>query len=86
MAQKGNDPAKWEKLLTVLDEKLQLGLLDYLRRVTAYHFEDDVLFIEPGSKADEEYLKREGVFQQLNLLAQDAVKVDRVKVRPAPVP
>ena len=83
MVAKGNEPERWEKLLAVLDEKLQLGLLDYLRRVAAYHFEEDILYIEPGSKADEEYFKREAAFQQLNLLAQDAVKVDKVKIRPA---
>jgi len=83
MVAKGNEPERWEKLLAVLDEKLQLGLLDYLRRVAAYHFEEDILYIEPGSKSDEEYFKREAAFQQLNLLAQDAVKVDKVKIRPA---
>lgn len=82
MASKGNNPQAWEKLLNHLDDKLQLGLLDHMKRVAAYHIEDDILFIEPGSKSDEDYLKREGVFQQLNLLAQDAIKVERVKIRP----
>jgi hypothetical protein len=78
--QRGNNPDSWQKLMTALDEKLQLGLLDYLRRVSGYHFENDNLYIEPGSKADEEYLKRESVFQQLNLLAQDAINVREVRI------
>lgn len=81
MNSKGNNPETWEKLLNHLDDKLQLGLLDHLKRVAAYHIEDDILLIEAGSKSDEEYLKREGVFQQLTLLAQDAIKIDKVKIR-----
>jgi len=80
-AAKGNDPERWEKLLTLLDEKLQLGLLDYLNRVNSYHFEADTLFIEPGSEADTTYLKRDPVLRQLELFAQDATKVERVKLK-----
>ena len=78
---KGNDPQRWELLLSVLDEKLQLGLLDYVSRVTSYHFEDDTLFIEPGSEADMAYLKRDAVLRQLELFAQDACKIERVKIK-----
>lgn len=80
-SKKGNFPEKWEKLLEVLDDKLQLGLLEHLRRVTAYHIEEDVLYIEPGSPADEEYLKRDSTFQQLEVLAADAIQVDKVKLK-----
>ena len=79
---KGNNPALWEKFLADLDEKLQLGLLDRLRRVQAYHFESDTLFLEPGSKEDEAYLQKGAQFTQLCLLAQDSTKVTEVKLRP----
>ncbi|MCB0309725.1 MAG: hypothetical protein KDD42_00740 [Bdellovibrionales bacterium] len=78
---KGNDPQRWEKLLTALDEKLQLGLLDYLSRVSSYHFEAETLYIEPSSQEDEEYLKRDTNLHQLELLAQDAVGIEKVRVR-----
>lgn len=78
---KGNDAQRWEKLLTVLDDKLQLGLLDYVSRVTSFHFEADVLFIEPGNEADLAYLKRDTVLRQLELFAQDACKVETVKIK-----
>lgn len=71
----------WEKLLTELDEKLQLGLLDHLKRIASYHFEDDILFVEPGTAEDEKYLTKDSVLQQLELLAQVACKVDRVKIK-----
>jgi len=80
-SQKGNRPELWERLLEVLDEKLQLGLLDHLRRVHSYHFEDDNLYIVPGSTLDEEYLRRDATFHQLQIFAQDIVKVDRVKIK-----
>ncbi len=80
-SKKGNNPEKWEKLLETLDEKLQLGLLEHLRRVTAYHIEDDILYVEPGSEADEEYLKRDSTFQQLEVLAADAIQIDKVKLK-----
>jgi hypothetical protein len=78
---KGNSPERWEKLLESLDEKLQLGLLDKLKKITAYHFEADILYIQPGSPEDEEYLKKDSVLQQLEFLAQDAVKVEKVKLK-----
>ena len=78
---KGNDPARWEKLLANLDEKLQLGLLEYLRRVNAYHFEEDILYIEPANQEDHQYLEQDAVFQQLQIYAQHAVGVDKVKLK-----
>jgi hypothetical protein len=78
---KGNNPQLWQKFLDALDEKLQLGLLNYLQRISAYHFEEDILYIEPGSADDSEYLSRDSVLQHLQLLAQDAIKVERVKIK-----
>lgn len=78
---KGNNPELWEKLLNDLDEKLQLGLLDHLRRASSYHFEEDVLYIEPGSPESEKYLTKHAVLQQLQLLAQDAVGVEKIKIK-----
>lgn len=77
---KGNRPELWEKFLEHLDDKLQLGLLDQMRRVSSYHFESDVLYIQPSSESDYEYLKEGSHFQQLEILAQAALKVDRVKL------
>lgn len=79
-ATKGNDPKRWDKLLIELDEKLQLGLLEHMRRVSSYHFEGDVLYVEPGSEEDKEYLKRDATFQQLVFLAQEAVGIEKVKL------
>ncbi len=78
---KGNNPELWDKLLAVLDDKLQLGLLEHMRRVTTYHFEDDILFLEPGTPEDSNYLSKETVFHHLQLLAQDAVKIERIKLK-----
>lgn len=83
-AKKGNDPERWEKLIALLDEKLQLGLLDYLSRVTTYHFEAETLYIEPLNEVDAAYLKRDSTLQQLQLLAQDATGVEKVRIKPAP--
>jgi hypothetical protein len=80
-ATKGNNPEAWNKLLAVLDDKLQLGLLDHLTKVAAYHIEDDTLYLEPASEEEASYLRRDSVMQQLQLLAQDAIKIDRVKIK-----
>lgn len=77
---KGNNPELWQKLLSELDGKLQLGLLDRLRRVNAYHFETEILFIEPATPEDESYFLKGATLQQLALLAQDATNVDDVKI------
>ena len=80
-AAKGNNPTLWEKFLADVDEKLQLGLLDRLRRVKAYHFESDTLFLEAGTPDDDAYLRKGATFTQLELLAQDSTKVRVVKIR-----
>lgn len=80
---KGNNPERWQRLLDALDEKLQLGLLNYLQRISSYHFEGDDLYIEPGSPEDADYLRRDSVLHHLQLLSQDAVKVERVKIKTA---
>jgi hypothetical protein len=77
----GNNPVQWSKLLELLDEKLQLGLLDKLRRITAYHFEAETLIIEPGSSDDEGYLQKPATKQQLAVFAQDATGVTEIKIR-----
>jgi hypothetical protein len=81
---KGNNPEVWGKLLDLVDEKLQLGLLDKLRRVTSYHIEDRTLFIEAGSADDHKYLTKAGNVQQLALLAQDAINVKEVVIKEQP--
>lgn len=70
----------WNKLLELLDDKLQLGLLDHLERAKSYHLEDNTLFIHPANAEDKEYLTRDTVFQQLALLAKDAIKVKEVEI------
>ena len=77
---KGNRPELWEKFLEHLDDKLQLGLLDQMRRVSSYHFESDILYIQPSSESDYDYLREGNHFQQLEILAQAALKIDRVKL------
>jgi hypothetical protein len=78
---KGNNPDLWERLLQALDEKLQLGLLDHLRRVKAYHFESQTLLLDPGTQEIEDYLKREGILQTLKIFAQDSIRIEEVQVK-----
>lgn len=85
-AEKGNSPELWNKLLDFLDERLQLGLLEHLRKVAAYHFEDGILFIQPASAEEFNYLSKDSVLHHLELLAQEAVRVDKVKIRPVGSP
>ena len=80
---KGNDPERWEKLLTALDAKLQLGLLEHLRRISSYHFEANVLHLEPANQAEAEYLKKDAVRHQLEIMAQDAIGITALKVENA---
>lgn len=78
---KGNDRGRWEKYLNALDEKLQLGLLDHLRKVAGYHFEGDVLYIEPATAEEMTYLSRDPVLQQLQLHAQDSIGITEVRIK-----
>lgn len=79
-SKKGNNPELWEKLLQDLDDKLQLGLLNHLRRIASYHFEDNTLFIAPSSVEDKDYLSRSAVHQQLVVFASSATGVEKVVI------
>jgi hypothetical protein len=81
MVVKGNDPDRWQQLVNALDEKLQLNLLTKLEKCVAYHFEDDILFLEVATLEEEEHFKKDAVFQQLQLIAQDVLKVDKIKIK-----
>ncbi len=77
---KGNNQEKWNRFLAVLDEKLLLGLLDKVRKTNSYHFEEDILFLEAATKEDYEYLNKDSVLQQIQLLAQDATGIKTVRI------
>lgn len=81
MDSRGNNPEAFEKLLKTLDDKLQLGLLNYVRGVSSYHIEEDVLYLESDDEQTLDYLSKEPVRQQLELLAQDAIGVKEVVIR-----
>lgn len=76
-----NNSKMWEKLIAVLDDKLQFGLLERVRRVIQYKFEGDTLIIAPGSKEDGTYLRKDTVLQQLTLFAEQSTKVKKVLIR-----
>jgi hypothetical protein len=76
-----NNSKLWEKLIAVLDDKLQFGLLERVRRAAQYKFEGDTLIIAPGSKEDSAYLRKESVHQQLSLFAEQSTKVKKVLIR-----
>ena len=79
--QKGNNSELWDKLLAHLDDKLQLGLLDHLRRCQSYHFENDSLFIVAADENDFDYLNKDTAQTQLQLLAQDAVGISKLVIQ-----
>jgi hypothetical protein len=80
-ASRGNNPELWQKILMYLDDRLQLGLLDRLRRVSSYELSEPLLSIIPGSSEDERYLKKDAVLQQLRVLAADALGVTELSIQ-----
>ena len=79
-SQRGNQPETWQLLLNTLDEKLQLGLLDHLKRAESYHFEATSLEIKAGNQADFEYLSKPAVHQQLTIFAEQVANIEQVKI------
>ncbi len=77
----GNNPDAWKKFLDTLDDRLQFGLLSYLKNATAYHFEEKILYIEFVNQSDIDYLSRDAVKQQLQVLAQSILGVEEVQIR-----
>lgn len=81
-SKKGNNPEVWQKLLELLDERLQLGLMNYLERVASYHLEGGTLTLQAGNKLDLEYLSKDVIQQQLKILAQEICTIENIKVLP----
>ncbi len=79
-SKRGNNPEAWNKLLELLDDKLQLGLLDHLKRVSSYHVEDKTLTIQPEDKKDYDYLTKGAVAQQLSIFASEACSCEKVAI------
>ena len=77
----GNNPEAWKKFLNTLDERLQFGLLSKIQNASAYHFEETTLYIEFLNQADIDYLAKDAMKQQLQILAQDILAVKEVIVR-----
>ena len=63
---------RWEQLIDYLGEKLQLGLLEKLRRVNCYQFEGEVLTIEPNNTKDKEFFKQSIIKTQIEMYLQDS--------------
>lgn len=82
-AKKGNNPEGWQKLLTLLDDRLQLGMMNHLERVASYHLEDNLLTIQPGDQLDFEYLSKDSVKLQLGIFAEEVFLVRELKILPA---
>ena len=72
-----------EALLDALDEKLQLGLLDHLKRSNSYSIEDDTLFVTPANETDEQYLRKHETIHHLLLIAEDSIGIKAVIIRPS---
>lgn len=79
-SKRGNNPDGWNKLLNELDEKMQLGLLDRLKRVKSYHFELETLSLQPDGEDDFNYLSKPAVLQQLELFVDDVCKINKIKL------
>ncbi len=80
-SKRGNNPELWNKLLDILDDKLQLGLLDHLKRIASYHFEDSTLTVQPENAKDLEYLSRAAVKQQLEVYTGEAGNFTKVVIK-----
>ena len=78
--EKGNDPEKWNKILAALDEKLQLSLLYHLRNIKSYHFEDDILYLEPSDSEAQKHLSQDRVSQHLEILVKEVVNIRKIKL------
>ncbi len=76
-----NNNQRWQKFLDILDEKLQLGLLNHLRKVQNFSFDNDTLILEIENQIDLNYFKNEAFLQQLKVLAKDAISVKDVIIK-----
>lgn len=80
LARKDNNSEKWNKLLAIVEEKMQFRLLRALERILSYHFEKRVLHIELSSE-DDRYLSQSSVIQHLELLVNEAFGLEEIKIK-----
>ena len=76
-ASNGNNPKAWEKFLETLDDRLQFGLLTQIKNAISYHFEEATLYLEFENQSAIDYLSKDAMNQQLQILAKDILCVRR---------
>ncbi len=82
MNSKGNNEEAWQALLDSLNDKLQLGLLDHLRRAKSYHLESSILYIVPSNQSDYSYLTQASNLEPLRIFAEDVISgVSKVEIK-----
>lgn len=63
--------SKWENLLLMLDDRLQLGLLNKLEALNGHYLEGDTIILETNNQLDFEYLSKPQVKQQIELFLKE---------------
>lgn len=76
----------WEKILEILDEKLQYGLLEQARSVADVRFEGGELALSVVTSEAEEFFNSHINQQRLIIMARAIVPIERVSVTRAPEP
>lgn len=70
----------WRKILDILEEKLQMGLLEQARSVREVHFEGGELQLVVGSPEAMEFFSSEVNQQRLSIISRPVARIDRVSV------
>ena len=70
----------WQKILSVLDEKMQFGFLEKAKDVTDVRIEGSELFIFVSSKEAQEFFKAELNQQRLFIVSRPFVSLQKINV------
>ena len=70
----------WQKILQILDEKLQYGLLEQAKMVVDVSLEDTELTITVANQEAERFFSNEQNQQRLIIQSRPDVKLSKVKV------
>ena len=71
----------WERILALLDEKLQYGLLEQARSVTSVSLEGHELILTVSAGEAEEFFSAHINQQRIIILARPVLSLDKITVR-----
>ena len=78
---KAKDQATWDKIIALLEDKLQFGFLEQVRAVADVSFDGSEVTLFVSTDEAMEFFRADVNQQRLSIVSRPVVRIERVEVR-----